>query len=75
MHPPPPPRCFAPSRLHGPPLLSLWGWQDVIKAVFTNKVTVVATYGNKSIRSARMEVQLPSVIALNVGAMLAISCC
>lgn len=32
-----------------------------------NKVTVVATYGDRSIRSARMEVQLPSVIALKVG--------
>lgn len=31
-----------------------------------NKVTVVATYGDRSIRSARMEVQLPSVIALKV---------
>lgn len=43
---------------------SLWGWQDVIKAVFMEKVTVVATYNNRSIRSAHMEVKLPSVIAL-----------
>ncbi|CAM9565516.1 unnamed protein product [Ascophyllum nodosum] len=44
--------------------LSLWGWQDVIKAVFMEKVVVVATYGDRKIRSARMEVKLPSVIAL-----------
>lgn len=33
-----------------------------------DKVTVVATYSNRSIRSSRMEVQLPSVIALKVRA-------
>lgn len=46
---------------------SLWCWQDVIKAVFMDKVVVVATYGDRKIRSARMEVKLPSVIALKVG--------
>ncbi|CAM9328039.1 unnamed protein product [Choristocarpus tenellus] len=44
--------------------LSLWPWQEVIKAVFSDKVTVVATYTDRAIRSARMEVALPSVIAL-----------
>lgn len=32
-----------------------------------DKVVVVATYGDRKIRSARMEVKLPSVIALKVG--------
>lgn len=45
---------------------SLWGWQDVIKAVFSEKVVVVATYGDRSIRSPSVVVQLPSVIALKV---------
>ncbi|CAN0180654.1 unnamed protein product, partial [Hapterophycus canaliculatus] len=44
--------------------LSLWGWQDVIKAVFSEKVVVLATYGDRSIRSPSVVVQLPSVIAL-----------
>lgn len=34
---------------------------------------MVATYGDRSIRSARMEVQLPSVIALKVGLCLIFS--
>lgn len=34
------------------------------------KVTVVATYGDRSIRSARMEFKLPSVIALKVGLLV-----
>lgn len=45
---------------------SLWGWQDVIKAVFSEKVVVLATYGDRSIRSPSVVVQLPSVIALKV---------
>eukprot|EP00903_Cladosiphon_okamuranus_P009057 g8659.t1 len=44
--------------------LSLWGWQDVIKAVFSEKVVVLATYGDRSVRSPSVVVQLPSVIAL-----------
>lgn len=45
---------------------SLWGWQDVIKAVFSEKVVVLATYGDRSVRSPSVVVQLPSVIALKV---------
>ena len=45
--------------------LSLWNWQDVIKAVFSGKVTVVEIYDDVTIRAASLEVPLPSVIALN----------
>ena len=45
--------------------LSLWSWQDAIKAIFSGKVTVVDTYPDVSIRAANLEVPLPSVIALN----------
>ncbi|CAN0392304.1 unnamed protein product, partial [Ectocarpus sp. 13 AM-2016] len=45
-------------------VFGLWGWQDVIKAVFSDKVVVLATYGDRSIRSPSVVVQLPSVIAL-----------
>lgn len=53
-----------------PVCCSLWGWQDVIKAVFSEKVVVLATYGDRSIRSPSVVVQLPSVIALKVGILL-----
>ena len=45
--------------------LSLWSWQDAIKAIFSGKVTVVEVYPDVSIRAASLEVPLPSVIALN----------
>jgi hypothetical protein len=44
--------------------LSLWHWQEAVKAVFSGKVTVVDTYPNVLIRAANLEVPLPSVIAL-----------
>lgn len=43
--------------------LSLWPWQEVVKAVFLDRVTVVATY-DVGIRSPGMLFQLPSVISL-----------
>ena len=43
--------------------LSLWGWQDVIKAVFLDRVDVVSSY-DQVIRSPTFEMQLPSVVAL-----------
>lgn len=43
--------------------LSLWGWQDAVKAIFLDRVAVVASY-EREIRSARMRMQLPSVVAL-----------
>jgi 5-methylcytosine-specific restriction endonuclease McrA len=44
--------------------LSLWNWQEAIKAVFSGKVTVVEVYPDVTIRAATLEVPLPSVIAL-----------
>ena len=44
--------------------LSLWHWQEAVKAVFSGKVTVVDVYPNITIRSANVQVRLPSVIAL-----------
>lgn len=43
--------------------LSLWYWQDALKAVLTGKATVVNAY-NIRVRSVRTEYKLPSVIAL-----------
>ena len=43
--------------------LSLWSWQDAIKAVFLERVNVVDEY-DKIVHSAHMEMLLPSVIAL-----------
>lgn len=45
--------------------LSLWHWQEAVKAVFSGKVTVVETYPDVMIRAANLEIPLPSVIALN----------
>ena len=43
--------------------LSLWCWQDAIKSVFLNRVSIVSNYKRK-IRSPSFEMTLPSVIAL-----------
>lgn len=43
--------------------LSLWAWQDAIKAVFLDRVNIVDVY-DQSVRSASAEMPLPSVIAL-----------
>ena len=43
--------------------LSLWSWQDAIKAVFLEKVEVLATY-DEIIHSPNFELRLPSVISL-----------
>jgi hypothetical protein len=45
--------------------LSLWHWQEAVKAIFSGKVTVVDTYPDVMIRAANLELPLPSVIALN----------
>ena len=44
--------------------LSLWNWQEAVKAVFSGKVTVVDVYPDVTIRAANLEVPLPAVIAL-----------
>ena len=43
--------------------LSVWPWQEVVKAVFQERVDVVSTY-DKVVRSPSLEFQLPSVISL-----------
>ena len=43
--------------------LSLWSWQDAIKAVFLDRVTVINEY-KQVVRSASFEMPIPSVVAL-----------
>tara|TARA_R110000782_G_scaffold19695_1_gene53614 strand:+ start:674 stop:1234 length:561 start_codon:yes stop_codon:yes gene_type:complete len=43
--------------------LSIWPWEEVVKAVYQERVDVVSTY-DKVVRSPSMEILLPSVIAL-----------
>jgi 5-methylcytosine-specific restriction endonuclease McrA len=43
--------------------LSLWSWQDSIKSVFLDKVSIVSYY-DRIIRSPSFSMKLPSVIAL-----------
>ena len=43
--------------------LSLWSWQDSIKAVFLDRVNIVSEYDH-AVRSPSVEMRLPSVIAL-----------
>src|ERR1051325_8571686 len=43
--------------------LSLWSWQDAIKAVFLERVNIVAHY-DRAVRSPTFEMQLPSVVSL-----------
>lgn len=44
--------------------LSLWPWQEAVKAVFLGRVSVVSEYEDAIIHSPRLEFRLPSVIAL-----------
>ena len=43
--------------------LSLWSWQDSVKSVFLDRVTIVSNY-DRVIRSPSFYMKLPSVIAL-----------
>ena len=43
--------------------LSIWSWQDAVKAVFLDRVSVVSEY-DRTIHSPSFEMRLPSVIAL-----------
>ena len=43
--------------------LSLWNWQDSVKSVFLDRVTIVSSY-DRLIRSPSFNMKLPSVIAL-----------
>jgi 5-methylcytosine-specific restriction endonuclease McrA len=43
--------------------LSVWCWQDAIKAVFLDRVNIVSHY-DKTVRSPTFEMRLPSVVSL-----------
>ena len=43
--------------------LSLWCWQDAIKSVFLDRVSIVSNY-ERIVRSPSFQMNLPSVIAL-----------
>ena len=43
--------------------LSLWSWQDAVKAVFLDRVNIVSEYDHE-VRSPTFTMRLPSVIAL-----------
>lgn len=43
--------------------LSLWNWQETVKAIFLDRVAVVQHY-DRSVRSPGFEMRLPSVVAL-----------
>jgi 5-methylcytosine-specific restriction endonuclease McrA len=43
--------------------LSLWGWQDAVKAVFLDRVNIVSEY-DRTVRSPNTEIRLPSVVSL-----------
>jgi len=43
--------------------LSLWSWQETVKAVFLDRVNVVEEYDH-AVSSPSFEIQLPSVISL-----------
>ena len=43
--------------------LSLWGWQDTIKAVFLDRVNVLSEY-EREVHSPGFSMRLPSVISL-----------
>ncbi len=44
--------------------LSLWSWQDAIKAVFLDRVDIVSEYDDAVVHSPSFRMKLPSVIAL-----------
>ena len=43
--------------------LSLWSWQDAIKAVFLDRVNIIAEYDNQ-VNSASFSMKIPSVVSL-----------
>lgn len=45
--------------------LSLWHWQDTVKAVFLDRVNIVSQY-EKLVHSPTFEMKLPSVVSLKV---------
>ncbi|MBL4854470.1 MAG: HNH endonuclease [Robiginitomaculum sp.] len=43
--------------------LSLWSWQDAVKAVFLDRVSIIGEY-EQEVRSANFAMPVPSVVAL-----------
>ena len=43
--------------------LSLWSWQEAVKAVFLDRVNIISEY-DRVVRSPNFEMRLPSVISL-----------
>ena len=43
--------------------LSLWPWQEAIKAAYLDRVVIVAEY-DQTVRSQRAEIRIPSVVVL-----------
>lgn len=43
--------------------LSLWSWQETVKAVFLGRVNIISEY-EETVRSPNFEMRLPSVISL-----------
>ncbi|MCX7645463.1 MAG: HNH endonuclease [Rhodobacteraceae bacterium] len=43
--------------------LSLWPWQEAVKAAFLDRVTIIAEY-DKVVRSPTTEIRIPSVVVL-----------
>ncbi|KKK47557.1 hypothetical protein LCGC14_3153980, partial [marine sediment metagenome] len=43
--------------------LSLWPWQEAIKAAWLDRVQIVAEY-DKTVRSPTTEIRIPSVVVL-----------
>ena len=43
--------------------LSLWSWQDAIKAVFLERVNIVANY-DRAVAIGQPKIKLPSVVSL-----------
>jgi len=43
--------------------LSLWPWQEAVKAAYLDRVTIVAEY-DQIVRSQRAEIRIPSVVVL-----------
>ncbi|WP_299815417.1 HNH endonuclease [uncultured Jannaschia sp.] len=43
--------------------LSLWPWQDAVKAAFLDRVTIVSEY-EEVVRSPSIEIRIPSVVVL-----------
>jgi len=43
--------------------LSLWSWQDAVKAVFLDRVNIISEY-ERAVHSPSFEMRLPSVVSL-----------